>query len=140
MIPAQKSNHPDIDFMSLVSHQLSTPLAAVRWYAEILRKGEMAQPLDATQAEFVNEILGGAARMGELVDDMLNASRLERDKFTDDPIPTAMAKIVEQQIEQLEAESSLKKIKVSLDLEPDLPDITESPAAYWAQRATLKWN
>ena len=35
--------------------------------------------------------------------------------------------------------SNLKALEIGAPA-ADLPDITESPAAYWAQRATLKWN
>lgn len=122
-----KFTHPDIDFMALVSHQLSTPLAAVRWYAELLRKGKLAKPLDDTQAQFVDEILEGAARMGELVGDMSNASRLDRNKYTDEPTPTAWASIITDERDQLQADLGAKQHQLTLHLDQSLPPVQARP-------------
>src|SRR5262245_40290168 len=104
--PAHSS--ADIDFMSFIAHQLSTPLAAIRWYGEMLQKGEMAKPLDKKQAELFGEIAAAASRMDELVDDMLNAAHLDQGKVADEPVPTTIADVVRHQHAQLRPQISAK--------------------------------
>ncbi|HEY6736147.1 MAG TPA: HAMP domain-containing sensor histidine kinase [Candidatus Saccharimonadia bacterium] len=126
--PGPQSDRPDIDVMSMLSHQLSTPLAAVRWYAEILRKGTLTTPLNDTQLQFVDEILNGAIRMGELVEDVHNVSRLDRDKYTDDPVPTDLAKLLAGDIEPLQASLTAHRQQVSFKLPPQLPALIARPS------------
>jgi signal transduction histidine kinase len=108
------STDAEVDFMSLVAHQLSAPLAAVRWYAEMLRKGEMAKPLNAAQGELLGEILGAATRMDELVGDLLNASHLEQNKITDKPVATTLAGVVTEQLEALKSLVAAKQLNLTV--------------------------
>lgn len=115
---------PEVEFMSLVAHQLSAPLAAVRWYAEMLHKGEMAKPLDATQAELLSEVQGAAARMDELVTDLLNAAHLDQNKITDDPVAVQLADVVATQLQPLSSQIAAHKLQLSVQAQPDLPTLT----------------
>lgn len=63
------------DFVANASHELKTPLAAIRAYAETLQMGALG---DANAAEdFVNNIVSQADRMNGLVQGMLQLSRVE---------------------------------------------------------------
>lgn len=64
------------DFISLASHQLRTPLASVNIYASMLGDG-LAGKLTKQQAHFIAEIRSSAQRMNELIDTLLNISRIE---------------------------------------------------------------
>ncbi len=119
---------PEIDTMSMLAHQLSTPLAAIHWYAEMLHKGKMAKPLDETQSQFLDEILDGAARMGELVEDIHNVSRLDRNKFSDEVASTSLAKIIAEDHDQLQTAASDKKLKLRIQADTHLPEITTWPS------------
>jgi two-component system phosphate regulon sensor histidine kinase PhoR len=63
------------DFVANVSHELKTPLAAIRGYAETLRDGALDEP--ATARRFTERILSQCRRLQELLDDLLTLSRLE---------------------------------------------------------------
>ena len=63
------------DFVANVSHELKTPLAAIRGYAETLRDGALGDP--AASQRFVERILAQSARLQALLDDLLTLSRLE---------------------------------------------------------------
>lgn len=62
------------DFVANVSHELKTPLTAVRGYAETLVKDDPPEP---TRARFLATILDNAQRMQRLIDDLLDLSRIE---------------------------------------------------------------
>ncbi|MCM2269239.1 MAG: PAS domain-containing protein, partial [Thermoanaerobaculia bacterium] len=63
------------DFVANVSHELKTPLAAIRGYAETLVDGAVDER--ATALRFSERILDQCRRLGELLDDLLTLSRLE---------------------------------------------------------------
>ena len=63
------------DFVANVSHELKTPLAAIRGYAETLHDGALADP--GASQRFVERILGQCRRLQALLDDLLTLSRLE---------------------------------------------------------------
>jgi PAS domain S-box-containing protein len=67
------------DFISMVSHELKTPLTSVKAYIQMLMEIELAKD------EFMNQVLKKAdnqvKRMGSLIDGFLNVSRLESGKL-----------------------------------------------------------
>ena len=63
------------EFVAKASHELRTPLSSLRAYAELLADGEVAD--DAERTRFANVILAETARLGALVDRMLDISRIE---------------------------------------------------------------
>lgn len=82
------------EFVSLASHQLRTPLSAINWYGEMLLSGD-AGHLNKAQKEYVHEIFEGNQRMVELVNSLLDVSRLEVGKLPDKPQATSMAELVD---------------------------------------------
>ncbi|HVW66504.1 MAG TPA: ATP-binding protein [Candidatus Peribacteraceae bacterium] len=63
------------EFITLASHQLRTPLSAIRWYVELFQ--EEQKSLTSTQKSYLHEIDHGLKRMLALLTALLNASRLE---------------------------------------------------------------
>lgn len=99
------------EFVSLASHQLRTPLSAMNWYSEMLLNGD-AGKLNAEQADFVHEIAEGNKRMVDLVNSLLNVSRIDLGTFTIDPKPSDIIKIAESVVKELEVTIKTKQIKM----------------------------
>lgn len=70
------------EFVSNVSHELKTPVTAIRGYSELLREGE---DLPATATRFLEVIDRQARRLDAIIDDLLDLSRLERQQREDAP-------------------------------------------------------
>lgn len=69
------------EFISLASHQLRTPLTAIRWYLEILRDVDMGK-MNESQKSCVQEMDSASERMSNLLDSLLRVTRLEGEALT----------------------------------------------------------
>ena len=97
------------EFVSLASHQLRTPLSAINWYAEMLMAGD-AGPLNQEQSDYLKEIYKGNQRMVDLVNSLLNVSRLELGTFVVEPKAVDIRTIADSMIKELEPQVAAKKI------------------------------
>ena len=85
------------DFVANVSHELKTPLAAIRGMAETLRDGALG---DAETADrFVGRILEQCARLQALLEDLLTLSRLESPLGAKEPEPVDLDALASQAVE-----------------------------------------
>ena len=108
------------EFVSLASHQLRTPLTAIKWYSDVLFK----EKLSAKQKKCLNGIYDGNERMIKLIDVMLNVSRLEAGKIKINPSPTNVKKILEDIINEQKFTVKTKKQKFIFECPDDLPEIS----------------
>lgn len=88
------------EFISLVSHQLRTPLTIIRMSADILAKG-MAGPLNDAQRAYAAHITDASVRLIRLVGNILNISRVELDRVTIEPEPGDISSLIQQSIDEL---------------------------------------
>lgn len=103
------------EFVSLASHQLRTPLSAINWYGEMLLSGD-AGKLNKTQHEYIKEIFQGNQRMIDLVNSLLDVSRLEVGKLPDKPAPTDLSALIGSLEKELAAEVASKQLKFTKQL------------------------
>jgi two-component system phosphate regulon sensor histidine kinase PhoR len=107
------------DFVANVSHELKTPLAAIRGYAETLRDGALDEP--PTARRFTERILHQCRRLQELLDDLLTLSRLEGVAPALDREPVDLAAVVRRAVELLAPAAREKRVTVEVDAWPVLP-------------------
>ncbi len=81
------------DFVANVSHELKTPLTVIRGYVETLA-GEDVPP--EARRDFLAKVLANARRMQQLVDDLLDLSRIESHAWSPQPERLALAPLVEE--------------------------------------------
>lgn len=89
------------DFISMASHQLRTPLTSVKGYVSMVLDGD-AGKLTALQRKLLNQSFISAQRMVYLISDLLNVSRLRTGKFVIEPVPCNLAKVVKDEVDQLQ--------------------------------------
>ena len=114
------------EFVSLASHQLRTPLTAISWYAEILLDGANTN-LDPDQREQLDTILRSSHRMTELVDTLLNVSRLEMGTFTIDPATVDVTATVEDILQELTVTIRDKRLEIVENFGPEPVVMTADP-------------
>ena len=108
------------NFLSIASHQLRTPLTAIRWYAEMLSAGD-AGKLKKQQKEFVGEIYGSVLKMIEMINTFLVLSRIESGRTKNEPVEINLSKFTEEIIHDFKPLIDEKKIKVKLTADDNLP-------------------
>jgi two-component system phosphate regulon sensor histidine kinase PhoR len=81
------------DFVANVSHELKTPLTVIRGYAETLMAEDA--PADVRRG-FLEKVLANARRMQQLVDDLLDLSRIESRAWSPRPERIALAPLVQE--------------------------------------------
>lgn len=105
------------DFVANVSHELKTPLTAVRGFTEPLLEGGVD---DAQSTEFLERILANVGRMQHLVDDLLDLTRIESGGWTPALHEVAIGAAVERVWQRMEPLAAGKGIGLHLDSEgPD---------------------
>ena len=114
------------EFISLASHQLRTPLSAIRWFVEMLQNGD-AGKLNRKQVELLGDIYQSTKRMIELVGDLLNISRMETGRIIIDPKPTHLGQLLEEVLKELKSKINSKRQKLAISYHPDLSEINIDP-------------
>jgi signal transduction histidine kinase len=114
------------EFVSLASHQLRTPLSAVNWYVEMLLSGD-AGTLNSEQKKYLDEVYKGNQRMVELVNSLLNVSRLELGTFLIEPKPTDVVLLAQSVADEQKLQIDQKKILFSFLFEKNIPVIQADP-------------
>jgi len=111
------------EFVSLASHQLRTPLSAIKWYAEIIMTGK-AGKITKKQKEYLKKLYNGNERMIKLINVMLNISRLEAGKVKITLAPLSIKELLENIIAEQQVDIKKKKHKFTFECPNDLPKIT----------------
>lgn len=93
------------DFVALASHQLRTPLSIIKWYVDFLRSGD-AGAVTGEQKKYLEQVYVSNERLIELVNALLDVSRIDVGTFSIEPEPT--------DIEQ-KADAALKKFTPDIE-------------------------
>lgn len=127
---AEAANQAKSEFISMVTHELRSPMSAVQASAAFLNAGE-AGPVTEEQAEFLGLVESAVKRMVMLVTDLEDVSRVESGqlylKF--DAVPTA--EVVEKIVHSAQPQIEEKGHSLILEIPDDLPPV-------WGDRARIE--
>lgn len=113
-----RSNAELEQFAYVISHDLREPLRAVHSYTELLEKRYLGQ-LDERADKYIRYIVSGAKRMGELISDLLNYSRLGKKEA---PMQlTNMDELLKDVLENLRATIGSKQAQIQIEPLPVIP-------------------
>jgi PAS domain S-box-containing protein len=103
------------DFISLASHQLRTPLSAIKTYSHMLIDGFMG-PLAPEQRKALRTIVSASNRMNELISTLLNVSRIETGNVIVSAKKINLNHIVDEIFKELALSADNKQITLSTKL------------------------
>jgi signal transduction histidine kinase len=118
----QSANIAKTEFVSLVSHELKTPMTSIKGYADLLAKGAVG-PINDAQSNFLNTIRSNVSRMATLVSDLSDISRIEagrmRLEYSSLPINDSIMEV----IHSAQTQVNEKKQTIELRLSDDNPNV-----------------
>ncbi len=109
------------DFISNISHELRTPLASLKALVDTLRDGALDDPPAARH--FINRIEVEVDALTQMVQELLELSRIESGQAPLRLRPTLVADIVLPPVERLQPQADRNELTVTVDLPADLPPV-----------------
>jgi len=109
------------NFVAAVTHELKTPLTAIRMYGEMLRDDLV--PSEDKRREYYATITTESERLGRLIDNVLEFSRLERGTRQMQLAVGALGPVVAELAELLRPHAERAGFALHADVEPDLPPV-----------------
>lgn len=105
------------EFISIASHQLRSPLTAVKGYLSMLQEGDYGK-LSQPQRQVLTQLSLSTNELINLISDMLSVSRINAQKFELSRVPVKLEEIVATVVQELRPLAAKK----NLDLRVELPD------------------
>ena len=116
----QAANIAKSDFISLVSHELKTPMTSIKGYTDLLAQGSVG-PVNPAQADFLNIIRSNTNRMATLVSDLTDISRIEAGRLRLEFSAVPLGQVIEDVYRSVKAQIDHKQMHLDIDLPGDLP-------------------
>ncbi|HET7292043.1 MAG TPA: HAMP domain-containing sensor histidine kinase [Vicinamibacteria bacterium] len=109
------------DFVANVSHELKTPLALIRLFAETLELGRV--PSDDKARQYYRVINKESQRLTQLINNILDFSRIEAGKKEYRFAPTDLARVVHEVVDAYRFQIEQQGFALELDVPEGLPEI-----------------
>lgn len=115
------------EFVTAISHELSTPLTAIRGYSEALASG-MVGKIDEAQSHFIGVICDNALRMASLSDNLIAVAQIEKGFIQLEYGETNLASIISNVTHSFQSQLGTRQLEIELELDGSLPLIEADPA------------
>jgi signal transduction histidine kinase len=136
-LEAEAANRAKDEFIAMISHELRTPLGAILIWTQLLRTEELDA---AATARAVGMIERSTKSLAQLIDDLLDVSRIIAGKLTLDPRPVDMASVLEAALEGAQHAARAKTITLEKSLAASLPPVSGEPGRLQQVLANLVSN
>ncbi len=115
-----EANQAKSEFVSMVSHELKTPMTSLRGYTDLLLSG-MTGELTEQQHNFLEIMAANIRRMSQQIQDLTDISRIETGQLHIELAPTSFVNVVNETMQTVKGLCDEKEIRVHLDLPEELP-------------------
>jgi signal transduction histidine kinase len=115
----QKANRMKSEFLANMSHELRTPLNGIIGFSEFLID-EKPGKLNPKQSEYLKDVLNSANHLLQLINDVLDLSKVEAGKMELHPEIFSVLKAVEEVCAVIKGIANKKQIKMAMEISPGL--------------------
>ncbi len=116
---AEQASRAKSDFLANMSHEIRTPLNAVIGMGHLLRRS----PLNTQQASWLDALQGAGEHLLEVLNAILDLSKIEAGKFTLDPVRTDLRALVANARSMVAQRAADKGLDLSMELPGQLPAV-----------------
>ena len=106
------------DFLAKMSHEIRTPMNGIIGMTEALAK----ETLNNDQLEYINIIKGSAELLLNIIDDILDYSKIEAGKMQIEEIPFELRKEIMVSIDLFRPIANVKNLPIDIHFDEDVPD------------------
>ncbi len=110
------------EFVAVVSHEVRTPLTAIKGSLEILADGTHF-PVDQPSGELMQICQASVVRLEALINDILDFSKLESSRLSARLVPIRLPGVIENAISQIRRQAERKQIQIGVHLDQSLPGL-----------------
>ena len=114
------------EFVSIASHELLTPTAAMEGYLSMILEEDMGKVDDKARG-YLEKVFAESKRLASLVKDLLNVSRIERGKIVVNVQPIELIPLITTTIENLQIKAKERGLKLTFDAPKTLPKVMADP-------------
>ncbi len=118
----QEANRLKSEFLANMSHELRTPLNAIIGFSELLHDGR-AGAITPKQKTYVGDVLTSAHHLLQLINDVLDLSKVESGKMQFFPEPIDPARLVGEVCDILRTLTARKRITLTSEIDPALKEV-----------------
>ena len=108
---ADEASRAKSDFLAVMSHEIRTPLNAVMGFASLLAESR----LDESQQGFVTTIINEGRRLGSLINDVLDLTKIEKGRLSLERLPFAPVESVHDVLRLLGPRAAEKEIELRFE-------------------------
>ncbi|MBD1919474.1 MULTISPECIES: PAS domain S-box protein [Cyanophyceae] len=117
---AERANRIKDEFLAVLSHELRSPLNPILGWTQLLQTGRFNQ---ARQAEALATIERNAKLQSQLIEDLLDISRIMQGKLTLNPTSTSLTFVISAALETVRLAAEAKNIEIALDLDSQIAPV-----------------
>jgi len=111
------------EFVSIAAHQLRTPISAIKWTLRMILDGDLG-PINDEQREFLDKTYKSNERMINLINDLLNVTRIEEGRQVYNPVVADIEEVIRGLIANYEDMARQKNLNLSFEkIAPVVPTV-----------------
>ena len=118
-----------LDFIEVAAHELRTPLTVMKGYINVM-KMDATVKTNPMLVEVLEGIAKGTDRLHEVVNTMLDVTRVDSEKLRLAPVPVPVRSVVNDIVQRVKNEAASRTLTFTVEHDPETPFINADPTLF----------
>jgi len=111
------------EFISMASHELRTPVTIIKGYTQMILEESSKNGLDESAKEYLTIINSSTERLGDLIEDLLNVSRIEQGRLKIEMKDFKIISIIDSTIKEIYPQAKEKGLSLNFIFDDEVDDL-----------------